>query len=661
MTIFAAAHPHLAEALEKRGFVTMTDVQSAVLADSCHERDLLVSAQTGSGKTVAFGLSMADQLLGSDAENDLPSQPAALIITPTRELALQVKKELDWLYAETELVLASAVGGMDIRTERRALSGRVDILIGTPGRLVDHLNRNSFDPYNLRVVVLDEADEMLDMGFREDLETFLKAAPEQRRTLMFSATVPRTIAALARRYQRDAVRVETASQEEQHQDIAYQACSVRPADRQNAIINLLRFHDDKKAVIFCATRASVSYLATRLANRGLSVVALSGELNQAARNQAMQAMRDGRARVCVATDVAARGIDLPNLDLVIHADLPRTPDVLLHRSGRTGRAGRKGTAIIVVPDNTYRKTQKLLQLAGITADWVKAPDADNIRARDDERILQNADLTAQPDEKEAELQNQLTASFSAEQLALALIRQHRRDLTSPEELGEAGDMNTAGEVKTYRWFSLSAGKGQDIHVRGLLSILSGRGGVKSSDVGDIYLHHSESHVAIAEQAFSGFLGRLKDGHLTDEIKVTQIDSPIIPEGRDKAKRRQKKPYFGQKRQRRSSSWRPDERNERLERSGSKRHKPLSEDKSFSKKKPIRKDKPDQSDHSGQVEDAFRDKKKRRKLPKLDKSERQNGAKKQSKAGQTLSIGNKGRKPHKPKQGGLKPVRRKSSR
>tara|TARA_Y200000002_G_scaffold355553_1_gene336614 strand:- start:1004 stop:2980 length:1977 start_codon:yes stop_codon:yes gene_type:complete len=658
MTIFAAAHPHLAEALIKRGFVTMTDVQSAVLADSCHERDLLVSAQTGSGKTVAFGLSMADQLLGSDAENDLPSQPAALIITPTRELALQVKTELDWLYAETDLVLASAVGGMDIRAERRALSGRVDVLIGTPGRLVDHLKRNSFDPDNLRVVVLDEADEMLDMGFREDLETLLKAAPEQRRTLMFSATVPRTIAALARRYQRDAVRVETISAEEQHQDIAYQACSVRPADRQNAIINLLRFHDDKKAVIFCATRASVSYLATRLSNRGLSVVALSGDLNQAARNQAMQAMRDGRARVCVATDVAARGIDLPNLDLVIHADLPRTPDVLLHRSGRTGRAGRKGTAIIIVPENTYRKTKKLLQLAGIIADWGKAPDADTIRARDDERIVQNADLTAQPDEQETELQNKLTDSFSAEQLALALIRQHRRDLTAPEELGEAGDMNMVGEVKTYRWFSLSAGKGQDIHVRGLLSILSGRGGVKSSDVGDIYLHHSESHVAISESASSSFLGRLKDGHLTDDINVTQIERPTIPEGRDKAKRRQKKPSFGQKRQGRPSNGRPDDRTERVERSGPKRHKPISKEKSFSKKKPIRKDK---SDQPGQADETFKEKKKRRKLPKSDKSERQNRAEKPSKAGQTLSISKKGGKLHKPKQGGFKPVRRKSSR
>ena len=191
MTQFDAAHPLLADALEKRGFTAMTDVQSAVLAEECSGRDLLVSAQTGSGKTVAFGLSVADQLLDDEADSDLPSRPAALVITPTRELALQVKAELDWLYAETGLVLASAVGGMDIRTERRALSGRVDLLIGTPGRLVDHLNRNSFYPDHLRAVVLDEADEMLDMGFREDLETLLKAAPDQRRTLMFSATVPR--------------------------------------------------------------------------------------------------------------------------------------------------------------------------------------------------------------------------------------------------------------------------------------------------------------------------------------------------------------------------------------------------------------------------------------------------------------------------------------
>lgn len=675
MTQFDAAHPLLAEALDQRGFSAMTDVQSAVLAEGCEGRDLLVSAQTGSGKTVAFGLSMADQLLGEDAESDLPSRPAALVITPTRELALQVKAELDWLYAETGLVLASAVGGMDIRTERRVLSGRVDLLIGTPGRLVDHLNRNSFHPDNLRAVILDEADEMLDMGFREDLETLLQAAPEERRTLMFSATVPRMIAALARRYQNDAVRVETISAEEQHKDITYQACSVRASDRQNAIINLLRFHDDKKSVIFCATRASVSYLSTRLANRGLSVVGLSGDLNQAARNQAIQAMRDGRARVCVATDVAARGIDLPHLDLVIHADLPRTPDVLLHRSGRTGRAGRKGTAIVVVPDNSFRKAQKLLQMAGITAEWGKAPDADAIRGRDDERILQNPDLTSQPDEGEARLLAQLAEGFNPQQLALALIRQHRRDMAAPEELGEAGEPNMAHAAKTYRWFSLSAGRAQDMHVRGLLSLLTGRGGVKRSDVGDIHLHHAESHFGIADTAVEAFLARLKDdGSLSDDITVQEIKSPVVPEGREKKGRDRKKPFQSGRRPRDTRGWHPDDKADRPKRSGPKKTKPWQDDARASEHK--------KSKTQGKSSDKPRSKS----GDKFSKSEPyksgppKSAPKKaeQSSSEQTLSIRKKpdrkksgdkkfgdkkfgDKKYGKPKQGGFKPVKRKPAR
>ena len=673
MTQFDAAHPLLADALEKRGFTAMTDVQSAVLAEGCMGRDLLVSAQTGSGKTVAFGLSIADQLLGEDAESDLPSRPAALVITPTRELALQVKAELDWLYAETGLVLASAVGGMDIRTERRVLSGRVDLLIGTPGRLVDHLNRNSFHPDHLRAVVLDEADEMLDMGFREDLETLLKAAPEQRRTLMFSATVPRTIAALARRYQTDAMRVETISAEEQHKDITYQACSVRPSDRQNAIINLLRYHDETKAVIFCATRATVSYLSTRLANRGLSVVALSGDLNQAARNQAIQAMRDGRARVCVATDVAARGIDLPHLDLVIHADLPRTADVLLHRSGRTGRAGRKGTAIIVVPDNSYRKTQKLLQMAGITAEWGNAPDADAIRARDDERILQNPDLMDQADEAEANMQAQLADRFTPHQLALALIRQHRRDMAAPEELGEAAEPNMAYAAKTYRWFSLSAGKGQDMHVRGLLSLLTGRGGVKRSDVGDIHLHHAESHVGIADTAADGFLARLKgDGRLSDDITVQEIDSPVVPEGREKKKYDRKKPFQSGRKPRAAGKWHPDDKSDRPKRSGPKKERPWQDDSFPSGTKPSGPRNKDKAfsgpKKSGSKNPGPKNPGSKNAGPKPS-GPKKSGPKQadSTRSDQTLSIrknpGKSARpqRPGKPKQGGFKPVRRKSSR
>jgi ATP-dependent RNA helicase DeaD len=198
--------------------------------------------------------------------------------------------------------------------------------------------------------VLDEADEMLDMGFREDLEEILDATPESRRTLLFSATMPRPIEALAKRYQRDACASPPSGDDRGHGDIAYQAITVSPAEIENAVVNLLRFHEAETAILFCATRESVRHLHATLQERGFAVVALSGE--HSARTSAirrLQALRDRRVRVCVATDVAARGIDLPTLSLVIHVEIPRDAETLQHRSGRTGRAGKKGTAVLIVP------------------------------------------------------------------------------------------------------------------------------------------------------------------------------------------------------------------------------------------------------------------------------------------------------------------------
>ena len=292
----------------------MTPVQEAVLAPELKDADVLVSAQTGSGKTVAFGMAFAPTLLGEAERFAKADAPLALVVAPTRELALQVKRELEWLYEMTGASVASCVGGMDMRSERRALSRGAHIVVGTPGRLRDHIERHSLDMSALRAVVLDEADEMLDLGFREDLEFILGAAPDERRTLMFSATVPRSIATLAKRYQRDAVRVATAAEQKQHLDIEYRALVVAGSDRENAIINVLRYFEAKNALVFCATRATVNHLTSRFNNRGFSVVALSGELSQNERSHALQAMRDGRARVCIATDVAARGIDLPDLE-----------------------------------------------------------------------------------------------------------------------------------------------------------------------------------------------------------------------------------------------------------------------------------------------------------------------------------------------------------
>ena len=228
--------------------------------------------------------------------------PLALIIAPTRELALQVQRELAWLYAETGARVATCVGGMDPRAEARQLMQGAHIVVGTPGRLRDHLERGRLVLAQLKTVVLDEADEMLDLGFREDLEFILGATPQERQTLMFSATVPREIETLAQQFQRAAVRIETTGRNEQHADIEYQAMRVTPGDVEHAVVNVLRFHEMRAALVFCATREAVKRMQGRLQERGFSAVALSGELTQSERLHALQALRDGRARVLVATD-----------------------------------------------------------------------------------------------------------------------------------------------------------------------------------------------------------------------------------------------------------------------------------------------------------------------------------------------------------------------
>ncbi|MDO9381291.1 MAG: DEAD/DEAH box helicase [Hyphomicrobiaceae bacterium] len=433
---FPSVHPALGRTLVARGYFVPTSVQLAVLEPQTAGRDLLVSAQTGSGKTVAFGLAIAPTLLAGADRLPHAAQPLALIIAPTRELAMQVQRELDWLYADTAARIVTCVGGMDARAEARQLSDGAHIVVGTPGRLRDHLERRRLDLSKLAAVVLDEADEMLDLGFREDLEFILDATPAGRQTLLFSATMPREIENLARRYQREAVRIETANRHEQHADIEYRAMRVVPGDTENAVVNVLRFHEASAAIVFCSTREGVKRTHARLVERGFSAVALSGELTQNERTHALQALRDGRARVLVATDVAARGLDLPALALVIHADLPNDAETLLHRSGRTGRAGNKGLCVLIVPFNRRRKADVLLAGAKLKVTWGAAPTAEEIRARDQDRFLASSIFTNAATDEDLKLAQALQAGRTADEIALALVRIHRAQLPAPEDLAE---------------------------------------------------------------------------------------------------------------------------------------------------------------------------------------------------------------------------------
>lgn len=528
--------PALSRALAAKGYNALTDVQEAMLEPALAERDLLVSAQTGSGKTVAFGLAIADGLLLGDEQLPEASAPLAIAVAPTRELAIQVAKELTWLYAEAGGKVATCVGGMDFRAESQALLRGAHIVVGTPGRLVDHITRGALKLDDLRVVVLDEADEMLNLGFREELETILEACPDERRTLMFSATVGGGIGKLAARYQVDALRISVTGSRRQHDDITYQAMVTAKHDTEKAIINTLRYHEAENAIVFCSTRAAVARLTSRLANRGFSVVSLSGELSQQERTNALQAMRDGRARVCVATDVAARGIDLPGLELVIHADLPKNREGLLHRSGRTGRAGKKGTSVLIVPPQARRRVERLMTEAAVEALWQSPPNADEVRARDGERLLTDPLLTEFIEDDE--LARQIAETYSADHLAAVIVRMHQATRSAPEELSEVEILSKPKEPQPRRdfadsvWVILTVGRSDRAEPRWLLPMLCKTGSIKKAAIGAIRVREEETYVQLDAEGASDFLARIaEDARIENGIEARVADGPPSAEKR----------------------------------------------------------------------------------------------------------------------------------
>ncbi|WP_127105688.1 DEAD/DEAH box helicase [Pararhodobacter zhoushanensis] len=520
----------LARALAEKGYEALTPVQAAVVDPSVAGKDLLVSAQTGSGKTVAFGLAMADNMLDDGGMLPPPDTARALVIAPTRELALQVRRELEWLYAEAGAVIASCVGGMDARSERRALERGAHIVVGTPGRLRDHIERGALDLTTLTTAVLDEADEMLDLGFREDLEFILKAAPEERRTLLFSATVRPEIERLARTYQRDAHRIATETSREAHGDISYRALMVAAEESERAIVNVLRYYEAPNALVFCKTRVAVNHLTARLLNRGFSVVPLSGELAQEERSRALQAMRDGRARVCVATDVAARGIDLPGLELVIHADLPSNKETLLHRSGRTGRAGRKGVSVLIVPSSARRKTERLLNMAALDAEWASAPTAAEVSARDTERLLTDPILGAAEQADEMPIITMLTERFSSRELAAAVSRFYFAARSAPEDVvavsADGAKPRARTEFERSFWVRLGVGHTGRAEARWLLPMLCRNGDLTKADIGAIRIYPDYTLAQLHDDCAERFWNALGEARsLEQEIPVEPAEAP----------------------------------------------------------------------------------------------------------------------------------------
>jgi ATP-dependent RNA helicase DeaD len=427
---FSTLPEALSRALTQRGFTALTPIQSAVLRPDYAGRDLRISSRTGSGKTVALGLAVASAVAShkSAPTAALRARPTVLLVAPTRELAAQVGRELAWLFAELGSVCI-VTGGTSTAQERRALSRGPAVVVGTPGRLCDHLERGALDLSATRAVVLDEADQMLDLGFREALETLLGALPETCQKHLVSATFPRSVAALAGRFQKSAITV-TGGDDTQvaHADIAHVAHVVLPRERYAALVNVLLVDPELRTLIFVRTRADASDVAARLSVDGFRAGALSGELAQAERTRMLDAFRQGSLAVLVCTDVAARGIDVPEVARVIHAELPDNGELLTHRSGRTGRAGRKGVSILLVPAPQYRFAENLLRTANVRAELLPAPSPRDVLLRRDERLFEELSKPApdadasQNQNKPQELAQRLIEALGAEAAVEALLQ-----------------------------------------------------------------------------------------------------------------------------------------------------------------------------------------------------------------------------------------------
>ncbi|MFT5049138.1 MAG: ATP-independent RNA helicase DbpA [Chlamydiales bacterium] len=351
--------PALLAVIDDLGYTQPTPIQAASIPALLAGQDLIGQSKTGSGKTAAFALPILQRM-------ELEQRALqALVLCPTRELCAQVARELRKLgRACAGLHVLEVVGGQPARPQREALERGVHVAIGTPGRLLDHLQRGALDTRSIQTVVLDEADRMLDMGFEEDVRKILRALPAARQTVLFSATFPDSVDAMSRAHQNDALRVTIDDPEEALLEIHQLQMAVELSDKLHALCWLLHTYPHESALVFCNFKATVSELARSLSGSGLSVDRLDGDLDQFHRDQVLARFRNKSVRVLIATDVAGRGIDVEGLDLVINFELPPQAEVYVHRIGRTGRAGRKGVAVSLTTGPRDSRIQAAEQLTG---------------------------------------------------------------------------------------------------------------------------------------------------------------------------------------------------------------------------------------------------------------------------------------------------------
>lgn len=347
---------NIKKSIDEMNFKNPTPVQKTAIPEALAGKDIIVQSQTGTGKTLAYGIPVVEKLFIED------KSPQAIIICPTRELAVQISNEISKIASNTKKVIVLPVyGGESIGKQTRVLKKGAHVVVGTPGRIIDHVNRGNLDLNGIETVVLDEADEMLDMGFKPDIEEILNQTPRQKQTLLFSATVPGEVRKIAERYQKKPEFLRISKKQKANRNIVQYYFNVNGNDKLQLLGYLIDRDDFGSVIVFCNSKKRASFVNSCLQNNGFSSDVIHSDINQKRRDKIMNKFRNGNIRILVATDLAARGLDISNLDCVVNYDVARTPDEHVHRIGRTGRVNRKGLAFTFVDgmDEPYfRKIQK---------------------------------------------------------------------------------------------------------------------------------------------------------------------------------------------------------------------------------------------------------------------------------------------------------------
>lgn len=445
------------EALHKKGFEEPTPIQAKTIPFLIqNKKDLIGKAQTGTGKTAAFGIPLIENIVPKKGEVQ------ALILAPTRELAIQVTEELSSFAATYQTKIISIYGGQPIDRQIERLKRGVDIVVGTPGRVIDHLNRKTLDISKISYIVLDEADEMLNMGFIEDIEAILKMAPKQRRTVLFSATMPQHIERLAKQYMGEYETISVISENKSRENIEQIYFEVAQSDKFEALHRIIDVEESFYGMVFCRTKVDVDEIANKLINRGFRSEQLHGDLSQGQREKVLKKFRDKQINILVATDVAARGIDIGNLTHVINYSLPQDPESYVHRIGRTGRAGKSGTAITLITPSEYRKLISIERMANTKITKQKVPNVQEVIDSKKQRVMNDISKIIEDGglEDSQKMADEILRTNEDPRLALAaLIKMAFKDEFSEKSYNEIRDPHKKRDYNSYDERGMSGGNG----------------------------------------------------------------------------------------------------------------------------------------------------------------------------------------------------------